>query len=332
MKQAKKSAKTNVVAIRSKAKVRSGKLSATEQACADMEAKMQALHVQHTAFHTQYVERSNAALYALLADMERVCLDLLELHNKAAVIAKLRTHLKKDYGIKTQKNTSAVGVVVRYTLRNQRKTAHVYARALQTAIDAGVAPEQLADFIRERGGVDKIRQAAVSADERAAKRYGLEVMQDAFGKMLWEHNKQTPLGLVKWSGSGRLLPTNNASFSITLSMCDTGMQGTTVVGCAALPKHMLNAIMTAQLNFLALAAADEAEQNEMMRKLGVDAAAVENWQRANNLLDQATAKRLNARFKEILAEMHEANKAREAQSKEQRAWLLKLSLKDKKAA
>ena len=67
-------------------------------------------------------------------------------------------------------------------------------------------------------------------------------------------------------------------------------------------------------------------------KLGVDAAAVENWQRANNLLDQATAKRLTARFKEILAEMHEANKAREAQSKEQRAWLLKLDVKDKKAA
>ena len=76
---AKKSEKTNVVAISSKAKARSGKLSATEQACADMEAKMQALHVQHTAFHTQYVERSNAALYALLADMQRVCLDLLEL-------------------------------------------------------------------------------------------------------------------------------------------------------------------------------------------------------------------------------------------------------------
>lgn len=337
MKQATKAKETNVVAISSKKKARTGKLSALEQACAEVVAKADKLHEQHTQFHTQYVERSNDALYALLADMQQVCMDVIALPNCDKVIKKLRTYMKMDFDIKTSKKTTAVGVIVRYTLRGHRKTMHVYTRVLQTAIDAGVQPSALADYIRERGGIDKIRSEVVSADARAAHRLGNVLIRDAFDKAMWEQHKENPLGLVKWhENGGRIAYGSDSDCGVLLAMCQPGMQGTTIVGSIFVTNTMMDAMIAQHLTYLKAAATSKAngEREEVLRQYKMSASVLEDWQRSNNLRDEEAAKRQYERFHTLLGERLEKEKQRDAERDDcyKRSWLSKLTIKERKSA
>jgi len=51
--------------------------------------------------------------------------------------------------------------LVRYITRADRKTAHVYARAIETARANQIAPAQFAGYVEKAGGVERIRADAV---------------------------------------------------------------------------------------------------------------------------------------------------------------------------
>ena len=157
---------------------------------------------EHEFYHEQYVVSANEVLYKLLANILQVCIDVTASGEDERVVKEMRSKLKSDYGIKTQANSRASSIVVRYIVRSNRKTAHVYGRVIEVAMANGITPEYLPDFIRDRGGIEEIRLSVVSAEEKkvnadkwASARSALSVLlyqREPIGKVVMNTNTLLP--------------------------------------------------------------------------------------------------------------------------------------------
>lgn len=157
---------------------------------------------QHEFYHEEYVCKANEQLYGLLGNMLAVCLDVEASGERELVVKEMRSKLKADYGIKTQANSRMPTIVVRYIVRSSRKTAHVYGRVIEVAMANNITPEQLPDFIREKGGIEDIRLSVVNAEEKKANedkwanaRYalsGLLYQRQPIGKVVLNNNVRLP--------------------------------------------------------------------------------------------------------------------------------------------
>lgn len=120
------------------------------------------LAAAHEHFTEQYVTAGRMALYELLGQM-LVLINNFELAiDREDLMAKIKYRLRTEFGIKTQKNSSDIAVLIRYMTRTDRKTAHVYTRVIESAKASGVTPAQLPSFIEDSGGVERIRSLAAS--------------------------------------------------------------------------------------------------------------------------------------------------------------------------
>ena len=122
------------------------------------------LALEHENFHTNYIVAGRTALYELLGKIYALSLALDDALDKTEQISMMRSVLSEKYQIRTQDNTSDVTVLVRYITRADRKTAHVYARAIQSASESGVLPENMVGFIEHYGGIERIRAIGVDHD------------------------------------------------------------------------------------------------------------------------------------------------------------------------
>jgi len=123
------------------------------------------LAFEHEKFHTNYVVAGRIALYELLGKIYTLSLELDRAMDKAEQVKIMRSVLIEKYGIRTQDNTHDLTVLVRYITRADRKTAHVYTRAIQSAKESGVKPENIVGFIEYHGGIERIRVATARYDE-----------------------------------------------------------------------------------------------------------------------------------------------------------------------
>jgi len=128
-----------------------------------------ALSDKHDIYVQNYVEKCNEQLGILLSELLDYAKEVLTMPNLEQVIKKMRRTLSNDYDIKTQINSPELNIIVRYVIRKDRKTAHVYARVIQVAIDANVKPADLPAFIKANHGIERIRQSTVNADLVKAK-------------------------------------------------------------------------------------------------------------------------------------------------------------------
>lgn len=127
------------------------------------------LAAEHEAFNTNYVIGGRQALYSLIGKIAALVEQFDAAIDKAELIKVVRKNLQEQYGIKTQENTSDVTVLVRYITRADRKTAHVYARAIETAKANQVSPAQFAGYLEQAGGLERIRSnGVVGAEEESA--------------------------------------------------------------------------------------------------------------------------------------------------------------------
>lgn len=127
------------------------------------------LAAEHEQFTEQYVIGGRRALYELLAKIYTLVERFNQSIDKADLIKMVRKNLQEQYGIKTQDNTSDVTVLVRYITRADRKTAHVYARAIEVAQVNSIKTEDFAAYIERSGGVERIRAIGVDIDAVDAK-------------------------------------------------------------------------------------------------------------------------------------------------------------------
>lgn len=115
------------------------------------------LSLQREAFEAEEFARSNKALYVILSNV-------YALFNKAVAencireVAKAMRAELKQRGIRVQSNTPALTCFVRFVFNSDRKRAYNYATTLMAAVNAGIAPTALSDFIELGNGVEECKK------------------------------------------------------------------------------------------------------------------------------------------------------------------------------
>ena len=124
---------------------------------------------EHEVFNQQYVVAGRAALYGLLQKIMQLSEAFDSSSDKADLIKLMRVELQEKHGIKTQDNSSPDTVLVRYITRADRKTAHVYARAIETTKANGITSDGFIEYVQEQGGIERIRAIGVDPETKSAK-------------------------------------------------------------------------------------------------------------------------------------------------------------------
>ena len=156
------------------------------------------LAAEHEAFNTNYVIGGRQALYSLLGKIAALVEQFDAAVDKDELLELVRTQLQDQYGIKTQHNTSDITVLVRYITRADRKTAHVYARAIETARANQIAPAHFAGYLEQAGGVERIRANGVECVDNAVLKPGLQEKLDLTRKYL-NARREFPIATVRVS-------------------------------------------------------------------------------------------------------------------------------------
>jgi len=119
------------------------------------------LAIEHESFHTNYIVAGRKALYELLGKIYSLAEQLDECIDKEDQVRLLRNILFDKYGIRTQENTSDITILVRYITQADRKTAHVYSRAIEAARTNAIPSGDFSEYVEKAGGVERIRADAV---------------------------------------------------------------------------------------------------------------------------------------------------------------------------
>ena len=112
---------------------------------------------EHEEFNDRYIISGRKALYELLGKIYALAEQLDGCIDREDQVTILRKVLSEKYGIRTQENTSDTTVLVRYITQADRKTAHVYSRAIETARLNKVDSSKFARYVEQAGGVERIR-------------------------------------------------------------------------------------------------------------------------------------------------------------------------------
>lgn len=270
---------------------------------------------QHVAYTEQFVTRANEELYKLLGGMMALCLEVQANKCCDQIVKQMRKTLREDYQVKTQARSTAASIVVRYVVRTGRKTAHVYGRTIQTAIDAGVTADRLPNYIRDNGGIDAIRQKGVAAiTESKAK--STAILDRAIEKLSDDENPaiQPILGTVSFNDGRSSVGLTHDSSRYTFLICEKGWgeEALQVVGIAYPTANTEKMILREYLTVMGIAARQETKDFlEVCEKSCVDADTVITWREANGIPAPAdVVKRLSGlglKFNAALtAEIYEA--------------------------
>lgn len=115
------------------------------------------LAIEHENFHDHYIVGGRSALYELLGKIYSLAEQLDHCVDRDAQLELLRIALAQKHGIRTQENTSDTTVLVRYITKADRKTAHVYSRAIETARLNKIDSSKFTEYVEQAGGVERIR-------------------------------------------------------------------------------------------------------------------------------------------------------------------------------
>ena len=111
---------------------------------------------RHASYVSEFVTRANSELYVILAEILKLHEQVEASMQRDKLIKQIRRLLKDNYNIKTQTNTKTTALVVKYVTRASRKTAHVYGKVLDIAIADGITSDGLVEYIKSKGGIDKV--------------------------------------------------------------------------------------------------------------------------------------------------------------------------------
>ena len=130
------------------------------------------LATEHDLFNDKYIITGRRKLYELLSKIMGLAEQFEASPDRDDLFFNLRYKLK-EANIKVQENTSDVALLVKYITRADRKTAHVYTRAIETAMARHFKAAELPEAIVSAGGLEKLRLASVD-DEKATTQQQLE--------------------------------------------------------------------------------------------------------------------------------------------------------------
>jgi hypothetical protein len=114
------------------------------------------LATEHDLFNDKYIITGRRKLYELLSKIMELAEQFEASPDRDDLFFNLRYKLK-EANIKVQENTSDVALLVKYITRADRKTAHVYTRAIETAMACHYKAAELPDLISSKGGIEKLK-------------------------------------------------------------------------------------------------------------------------------------------------------------------------------
>jgi hypothetical protein len=133
--------------------------------------KLDALSVKRDNWERTDFKKANDGLCVLLGDSLKLYttefLTVDDAHRKA--LRDGLTDKLKAAGVKVQKNTTTLTMLVRYVFNSDRKRAHGYAYVLTAAIADKIAAADLAGYIANAGGIEEIKRSMVKSAEAQAK-------------------------------------------------------------------------------------------------------------------------------------------------------------------
>lgn len=243
---------------------------------------------EHETYHEEFVVSANDTLYKILANMLQVCIDVDASGEVERVVKEMRSKLKSDYGIKTQANSRTSSIVVRYIVRSSRKTAHVYGRVIEVAMANSISPEQLPDFIRDRGGIEEIRLSVTNAEEKKAESDRWANARDALTGLLY---KREPIGKVVLNNNVRLPYASDVAFSYLICNKNINTGEIDVLGAvypsSDIEKRALNLFA---INSIAMKHNRTNRFHEFCNQFGFDPDMLIDWMKANGFDTDELAK------------------------------------------
>lgn len=129
----------------------------------------QELASEHELFNDQYVVNGRKALNALLEKIFSLAQQFESSPDKEDLYRVLKTDLAQKYNIRAQANSSNISMLVRYITRAERKTAHVYARAIESALAKKIPSLTFEQYVEMSGGLEKIRIDGVDTSVKSPK-------------------------------------------------------------------------------------------------------------------------------------------------------------------
>jgi hypothetical protein len=167
----------------------------TKQQTANFIEHANDLATKHEYYVSEFVTRGHQELYKILAALYEIHLAIEMSEETEYTIKVLREELRKKHSIKTSPKTSNLAIVIRYVTRASAKTVCIYKRVLSAAVEAKIAPENLAAFITKNGGIDKCGKAIVDAEMQKQQNEQLKI----YKKAIWQHvETSAPIAVVNF--------------------------------------------------------------------------------------------------------------------------------------
>ena len=97
------------------------------------------------------------ALYEVLSKIYALALQVNISDYRDSILKELRNQLSLKKKIKTQKNSNAITMLVRWVVGANRQTAHNYSKALQAAFNDNITAANISAYFTERGGLQSVK-------------------------------------------------------------------------------------------------------------------------------------------------------------------------------
>ncbi len=136
------------------AKLKPSAVNEKEQEIASIIKTVYQLESEHVSYIEQFITRGNQALYALLSKVYALAVQINHSDNCDSILKNMRSELSLRKKIKTQKNTTAMTMIVRWVVGGSRQAAHTYSKALDAAYKDNLAAEDLAAYFTKCGGIN----------------------------------------------------------------------------------------------------------------------------------------------------------------------------------
>lgn len=245
---------------------------------------------EHEVYLEQFVTRANTELYRLLAEIMSVYEDLAACSIQERVVKQMRVILKEKYGIKTQANSKLASLVVRYVTRSNRKTAHIYSKVIETAKELGVKSTGLAEFIKQKGGIDKVRKVVNSAEVARVE----NLKSAAISKLKNALPRRQPLGQLSIHSNTHLPCAADVHLNHVLCSFNTATGVYEVVGVMYPSVTLEDSAVGEYLLMLQFAAMSEDGEffHEECKAQGVNIDILHRWMKANDIKSNLHAQQI----------------------------------------
>lgn len=150
--------------IKKKVDFKPSDISDKEKEIAQVIATVKTLEGEHTSYVDEFVTRGNLVLYALLAKVYELAIQIELSDNKDSILKSLRTELRMRKKISTNKNSTAMSMIIHWVIGGTRQLRHTYSKALEAAYNDDIASSQIVSYFAD-GGLNKAKKKLAAQNE-----------------------------------------------------------------------------------------------------------------------------------------------------------------------